>query len=79
MALQELITLQHQGHPPRHMQLDTQFQLPKFSDQMNDEDIYFWLHNLPTYFKTIPNLAEDMKLQIANLHLEGIVQAWWDT
>ena len=79
MAIQELITLQQQRHPPGQMQLDTCFQLPKFLGQMNGEVIDSWLHSLSTYFKTCPTMEEDMKLQITSLQLEGLAQTWWDT
>ena len=46
---------------------------------MNGETIDSWIHSLATYFKTCPEMEEDMKLQIASLQLEGIAQAWWDT
>ena len=77
-ALHEFLCLQqHQATTP--MQLDTRFQLPKFSGQMNGETVDSWLRSLSTYFKTCPAMEEDMKLQIASLQLEGIAQTWWDT
>ena len=77
-ALHELLRLQ-QRRATTPMQLDTRFQLPKFSGQMNGETVDSWLRSLSTYFKTCPEMEEDMKLQIASLQLEGIAQAWWDT
>ena len=46
---------------------------------MYGEIVDSWLRSLSTYFKTFPDMEEDMKLQIASLQLEGIAQAWWDT
>lgn len=51
------------------LRLDTCFQLPKFSGQMNGEAADSWMS---------PDLTED-KLHIASLQLEGVAQAWWDT
>jgi hypothetical protein len=77
-TLHELLRLQ-QRRATTPMQLDTRFQLPKFSGQMNGETVDSWLRSLSTYFKTCLEMEEDMKLQIASLQLEGIAQAWWDT
>ena len=77
-ALHELLSLQ-QRQATTPMQLDTCFQLPKFSRQMNGETVDSWLRSLSTYFKACPAMEEDMQLQIASLQLEGIAQAWWDT
>ena len=77
-ALHELLRLQ-QRQATTPMQLDTRFQLPKFSGQMNGEIVDSWLRSLSTYFKTCPAMEEDMKLQITSLQLEGIAQTWWDT
>jgi len=78
-ALHELITLQQQQRPPGQMQLDTRFQLPKFSGQMNGETVDSWIRSLSNYFKTCPTMDEEMKLQIASLQFEGLAQTWWDT
>lgn len=61
------------------MQIDTHFQFPKYSSQMSGETVDSWIHSLSTYFKTCPEMDEDMKIHIRILQLEGIVQAWWDT
>ena len=38
-----------------------------------------WIRSLSTYFNTCTGLAEERKLQIASLQLEGLAQTWWDT
>jgi hypothetical protein len=59
--------------------MDTHFQLPKFTGQMNGETVDSWIHSLSMYFKTSPEMEEATKLQIASLQLKGIAQTWWDT
>ena len=73
-ALQELIMMQQQQCPPGQMQLDTCFQLPKFSGQMNGETVDSWICSLSNYFRTCPTMEEEIKLQITSLQLEGLAQ-----
>ena len=61
------------------MQLDTRFQLPKFVSQMNGETVDSWIRSLSTYFKTLLEMEEAIKLQISRIQLEGIAQNLWDT
>jgi hypothetical protein len=60
------------------MQLDTLFQLPNFSRNMNGEAIDSWVYILSTYFNTFLGITKEEKLQISSLQLEGISQSWWD-
>jgi len=66
LALNELMHMQ-QRRSPASMQLDTCFQFPKFSGQMNGEAMDSWICSLSTYFKTCSDLEEEAKLQIASL------------
>ena len=74
--MNELMRLQQRS--PMSLQLDTHFYVPKFSGYMNGEVIDSWVCSLSTYFKTFPGMTKEENLQLANLQLEGIVQAWWD-
>jgi len=77
LALNELMQLQRQQTSP--IMLDTRFQHPKFSRQMNGDMVDSWIRSFSTYFKASPQLQEAAKLQIASLQLEGVAQAWRDT
>jgi len=52
--------LQHRQAPP--IMLDTRFQLPMFSSQMNGDLVDSWIRSLSTYFKASPQLQEAAKL-----------------
>jgi hypothetical protein len=46
---------------------------------MNGENPDFWINNLSTYFCTCLEMKKDMKLQMAGLQLDEILQTWWET
>ena len=46
---------------------------------MNGDTVDSWIRSLSTYVCTCPKVIDDMKLQITNIQLEGIVQMGRDT
>jgi hypothetical protein len=60
MTLHLLLLQQCRG--PTHMQLDMHFQFPNFLGQMKGDTVESWFYSISTYFRTCPEMNEDMKL-----------------
>jgi len=60
------------------LNLDVKFNMPMYNDEPNAEKIYNWIWKMEVYYRVQKIDEDEVKLQLASLHLEVTTLIWWE-